>query len=79
MSFESASTKEKFPEKKEEIIENLFLFLKEKREKEEKEIEKDFPAVMKELPKDLRNVVEKDFQRFKSYNLNPDQPFRIET
>jgi len=71
MSLES--TKEKVPEQKEEIIENLFLFLKEKREREEKDIGENFPEVMKDLPKDLRNVVEQNFQRFKSYHLTAEQ------
>ncbi len=73
MSIESTSTKEKVQGKKEEIIENLFLFLKEKREKEEKDIEENFPEIMKSLPKDLRNFIEEDFQRFKSYNLTAEQ------
>ncbi len=73
MSLESNPIEKKVHEQKEEIIENLFLFLKEKREREEQKIEKDLPEAMKNLPKDLRNVVEKNFQRFKSYNLTAKQ------
>ncbi len=73
MALESAENK---IEKKEELIENLFVFLKEAREKEESSTEsseKMLPKVLEQLPKDLRETVSQNFQRFKSYGLTESQ------
>lgn len=67
------STPESKNEKKEEMIESLFLFLKEAREKEEGGSEKSIPKILEQLPKDLRETVSKNFQRFKSYGLTESQ------
>lgn len=67
------ATPEHAHENKEEIIENLFLFLKEAREKEENSEERKFPKVLEQLPKDLREIVSLNFQRFKSYGLTEQQ------
>jgi GGDEF domain-containing protein len=58
---------------KESIIEARFLSLKEAKDKEENDGEQNFPKIIEQLPKDLRDAVQGKYERLKSYGLSEKQ------